>query len=136
MTSPARPVLTVSEDGYVRLTEEGFAALPLMHLISCVDAHDGMPAAADASHAITGFTEWVSEGIPAITLGWDWQLLPGAGTPARVNDARTNLMLIDNISGADQSQYKTTTFLNSYIDRMAWQAAAMAGLQAQPPLQS
>lgn len=137
MTSPARSVLTVSEDGYVRLTEDGFAALQLTHLISCVDVHDGMPVVGAASHsAITGFTEWVTEGIPAITLGWDWQLLPGGETPTRVNDARTNLMLIDNISGADQSQYKTTTFLNCYIDRMEWQEAAMAGLQAQPPRQS
>lgn len=126
MTSPARSALSVSEDGYVRLTVEAFAALPLVHLITCLDEHDGTPL---ATPAITGYTEWVTVGMPAITLGWDWQLLPGQPYPVRVNDPRTNLMLVDDSSGNDLSQSIIATFLNTHVDNMPWQKEAMASLR-------
>lgn len=31
--------------------------------------------------SITSFTEWISHGIQAITIGWDWELAGTDGKP-------------------------------------------------------
>jgi hypothetical protein len=126
MSPPNPHGLTASEDGSVHLTVAELKRIPLVHLISGLDETDATPT---ASPAITGYTEWVSEGSPAITLGWDWQLLPGTPGPSRVNDARSNLVLVDDSSGIDECQDKITMLLNTYVDQMNWQASVLGSLQ-------
>lgn len=123
--------LTVSPDGYVRLSLEQLQAIPLNHLISGMD-ETGEAANCDASATeITGYTEWVSNGTPAITLGWDWHMQAQNQQTQlhRVSDPRSNIMLTDNISGMDLGQAKTTTLLQLHIDKThSWQEAVLAYL--------
>ena len=127
LTTPLPP-LSVSADGYVRLSLQELEAITLSHLISCLDEQGGARAmSAAVATDITGYTEWVSAGWPAISLGWDWQLA-AAGQPAglrRLHAPRSNVMLVDDSSRVDHGQVKTATLLEFYVDRQPWQAATL-----------
>jgi hypothetical protein len=127
LTTPLPP-LSVSADGYVRLSLQELEAIPLSHLISCLDGQGGARAmSAAVATDITGYTEWVSAGWPAISLGWDWQLPatgPGA-RPRRLHAPRSNVMLVDDSSRVDHGQAKTAMLLEFYVDRQPWQAATL-----------
>lgn len=118
-------ILQLSPDGYVRLTLEQFQAIVLRHLWSGLDQedsaslHEGEGAILTR---ITGYTEWVSETVPAISLGWDWQLqeLSGQARYFRVGSQRSNIMLIDSLEH-DLGPIQTDLLLGQSIDKMAWQ---------------
>ncbi|MHB1441079.1 MAG: DUF4902 domain-containing protein, partial [Cuniculiplasma sp.] len=66
----------LSQDGYIRITQEEMVDTPLIHLISDLDQEEE-----DKDHSlgatrtcISGYTEWVSDQPPVITVGWDWRL--------------------------------------------------------------
>jgi hypothetical protein len=42
-----------------------------------------------------GFTEWVSAGTPAISIGWDWSMVSNGSIKLVPDTIRTNLMLVD-----------------------------------------
>jgi hypothetical protein len=129
--SPPKPHgLTVSDDGAIRLSVEALRRLPLVHLLSGLDETEATPT---ASHAITGYTEWVTEGSPAVTIGWDWQLLPGTAGPTLVNEVRSNLILVDDSSGIDECQDKIAMLLISYVSELDWQASVLGSLGVLPP---
>ena len=73
----------------------------MVHLMSGLDENSSSLISL-ADTAITGYTEWTSQGSPAISIGWDWKLvgfqrdvsLIQTGTPG------TNLMFVDQ-SGQD-----------------------------------
>ncbi|MDD5707896.1 MAG: DUF4902 domain-containing protein [Kiritimatiellae bacterium] len=135
LTTPLPP-LSVSADGYVRLSLPELEAITLGHLISCLDEQSGARGVlAAVATDITGYTEWVSAGWPAISLGWDWQLAV-AGQPAglrRLHAPRSNVMLVDDSSRVDHGQVKTATLLEFYVDRQAWQAATLDYLSRPRP---
>src|ERR1700733_567130 len=77
-----RAALTVSADGYVRLTVSAFRAIALTHLLSELDADIGLPpstASGACLASIAGYTEWASQTTPALSLGWDWRIETTAG---------------------------------------------------------
>jgi len=49
--------------------------------------------------SITGFTEWISHGIPAITIGWDWELAGTDGKPCLLQTGipRRSIMFVDQL---------------------------------------
>ncbi|MBJ7309522.1 DUF4902 domain-containing protein [Rugamonas sp. CCM 8940] len=127
--------LSVSADGYVRLSLPELEAITLSHLMSCLDEQSG-PRGMQAAVAtdLTGYTEWVSAGWPAISLGWDWQLASGLYVKlCRLHAPRSNVMLVDDSSRVDHGQAKTATLLEFYIDHQQWQAATLAYLSRPPP---
>lgn len=67
-------------DGYVRMSLTDLELVQLTHLVSGIDtAGDRIT---DTSAApITGYSEWVSAGFPAITIGGDWQMSLSPGQP-------------------------------------------------------
>jgi len=73
----SQPALSirVSKDGYIRLTEKTLHAIPIRHLDSGVYRTDHRDHPATRPSTLSGYTEWVSETSPAISIGWDWQLL-------------------------------------------------------------
>ena len=86
-------------DGYVRLTLEQFQAIPLVHLLSGLDPDEFPPLHEGASRTdISGYTEWVSETTPVITLGWDWRMEGASGQARylRTGFPRSNIMLVDD----------------------------------------
>lgn len=122
---------SVSADGYLRLTFQQLPGIPLVHLISGLDEYaDPLGPQAAVVTDITGYTEWVGGGDPAISIGWDWQLPAGNSHPVliRLSPPRSNLMLIDNISRADLGQDKTTRLLEEYVDGLAWQQTVLSHL--------
>lgn len=115
--------MRLSPDGYVRLTLEQLQAIVLRHLWSGLDPEDSTSLYEGAIQTrITGYTEWVSETVPAITLGWDWQL-HGLSSQARylqVGFLRSNIMLIDGLE-QDLGLTQTDLLLEQAIDKIAWQ---------------
>ena len=111
-------------DGYVRLTPEQFQAIPLVHLLSGLDPDEPLPLHEGASRTdISGYTEWVSETAPVITLGWDWRMEGASGQARylRTGLPRSNIMLVDDLR-RDLGSAKTAKLLEAAIDKTAWQA--------------
>ncbi|WCE93258.1 DUF4902 domain-containing protein [Acidithiobacillus ferriphilus] len=118
--------MRLSPDGYVRLTPEQFQAIPMVHLLSGLDPDEPLPLHEGASQTdISGYTEWVSETAPVITLGWDWRMEGASAGQARylrTGLPRSNIMLVDNLR-QDLSPANTAKLLEAAIDKTAWQVA-------------
>ncbi len=116
------PIITLSADGYVRLTLETFFVTPLVHLVSGLDEDSPVPSREGGSLArISGYTEWVSASTPIITLGWDWWLDVSRGHPlyVRLDTPRCNVMLVDDMQ-RDLGSAQTSVLLEAAIDELAW----------------
>lgn len=75
------PQITLSADGYVRLTLDTLLTIRFSHSISGMYEDMLISAGEGASLSATyGYTEWVSTTKPLLSLGWDWQLGGGGGT--------------------------------------------------------
>ena len=115
--------MRLSPDGYVRLTPEQFQAIPLVHLLSGLDPDEFSPLHEGASQThISGYTEWVSETAPIITLGWDWRMEGASGQTRylRMGLPRSNIMLVDD-QRRDLGPANTAKLLEAAIDKTAWQ---------------
>jgi hypothetical protein len=116
-------MITLSADGYVRLTLDTFLAIPLVQLVSGLDEDNPVSFQEGASFApISGYTEWISTTTPTLTVGWDWQLGVSQGQPGytQLDAPRSNVMLVD-AQRRDLGSAKTTVLLQSVINSMAWQ---------------
>ncbi len=116
------PIITLSEDGYVRLTLKTFLVTPLVHLVSGLDEDSPAPSQEGGSLArISGYTEWVSASTPIITLGWDWWLDVSQGQTVyvRLSAPRSNVMLVDAMQ-RDLGSAQTSVLLEAAIDEFAW----------------
>jgi hypothetical protein len=113
---------TVSHDGYIRMSLKHLSELPFVHLASDID-----PAILEELQMQTvparaaGYSEWVSDTTPAISLGWSWfvhsqsrQLLPA---PEAV---RSNVMLVD-VRGYDLGQTATSLLFGTWLATHDWQ---------------
>ncbi len=125
-SGPVGAPLVISKDGYLRLTLSAFRALGLRHLLSGLDEdaeYPGRKSAGASVASILGFTEWVSDTTPAVSLGWDWRLNTLSGRPRYVRDSevRSNVMLIEPGLG-DLGDAATSATLSAAIDVLAWEA--------------
>ncbi|WP_169293677.1 DUF4902 domain-containing protein [Advenella sp. EE-W14] len=119
------PPITLSADGYVRLTLDTLLTIQFFHSISGVYEDAVFSAGEGARFSITyGYTEWISATKPLLSLGWDWQL---GGTQAtlqysywRVGSHYSNVMLVDE-QLRDLGAPTTAALLESLIDLMRWQ---------------
>lgn len=116
-------ILNVSMDGYIRLSFAELQTVHLIHLISGLDEDSPAELSGGAILlAITGYTEWVSNTLPAITIGWDWQMdvVHGHVRLRRVSEPRSNIML-QAASRLDVGAEKTVALLEAFIDALNWQ---------------
>lgn len=117
-------VLTVNDDGYIRLSFDELSQIPLSHLISGLDDEVSRLTQFSAVFSeITGYTEWVTDTKPSISIGWDWILdfsETRSGEYKRVGEPRSNLMLI-NSKKHDLGDEKTTVLIETIVDEMNWQ---------------
>jgi len=114
------PIIAVSADSYIRLTFEKFWKMKLVHLISGLDEDKSVWLQKGAiSTEITGYTEWVSETTPALSIGWDW-MIQTEGLYKRISQPRSNLMLMDSRQ-QDFGAVKTSALMEIVIDEIAWQ---------------
>lgn len=119
--------LRVSADGYVRLTLPAFRTIPLSHLLSELDADADLPpstASGACLASIVGYTEWISQTIPALSVGWDWRLATTAGRVRyeREGEVRSNVMLLD-ARRRDLGGVATGMLLCVAIDVLDWERA-------------
>lgn len=122
------PVL--SQDGYVRLTFEAFQQTEMSHCLSGI--HDDRPSnnGAGATYSdITGYTEWVSNSTPAITIGWDWKMACISGTANLVHAGipGSNLMFLDQ-HNQDLGLELTQHLLVTWLDVFSWQSETLRTL--------
>jgi hypothetical protein len=117
-------IIAISPDSYIRLTVETLRKITFVHLVSGLD--DDEPALLRKGAIfteITGYTEWISETTPAISIGWDWMIQPAqekGGCYQRISEPRSNLMLIDS-QHQDFGSAKAAALIEAVIDEMAWQ---------------
>ena len=116
-------MLAVSMDGYIRLSFAELQTVHLIHLISGLDEDSPAELSGGAILlAITGYTEWVSNTLPAISIGWDWQMdvVHGQVRLRSISEPRSNIMLQD-ASRLDVGAEKTVALLEAFIDTLNWQ---------------
>lgn len=114
----------LSVDGYVRLSGQTLYTVRFTHLISGLDEFAMTDAPSDANqNTISGYTEWVSETTPTMTLGWDWLLTTGSGHALcqRQGVPRSNIMVTDEYQNTDLGPVMSITLLERLIDAMPWQ---------------
>lgn len=116
--------MVLSEDGYVRLSPAAFASIALAHVLSEIDTDTPGPGAAGAGasvSAIAGITEWASETLPALSLGWNWRLATGRSPPRyeRDGEVRSNIMLVD-AAQRDFGPLATDALLRVAVDALDW----------------
>ncbi|MEO6147893.1 MAG: DUF4902 domain-containing protein [Sulfuriferula sp.] len=115
-------MLSVSADGYIRLSFAKLQSLTLVHLISGLDENSTASIYSGAIPTeITGYTEWVNTTTPAITIGWDWQMHADQDRTLlhRISAPRSNLMLQDSL-GIDVGPAKTTVILEALVNELDW----------------
>ena len=122
------PMMTLSDDGLVRLTLDRLRTIPFTHLLSGLDEHDGSLLSCEGAglDPISGYTEWVSTTSPVITLGWDWWLDVSA-TPCihtHIGAPRSNVMIVD-AQHHDLGMPKTDAELERLIASWPWQGAVV-----------
>jgi hypothetical protein len=115
--------LIMTNTGYIHLSLSELQESVLVHLISGVDEDAPVNGADDAvAAAITGYTEWVSEGGRVITIGWDWQMLAEdtAVRLRRISLPSSNVMLQSSSEG-DLGHVTTARLLEDFVDAINWQ---------------
>ena len=116
------PMISLSDDSFIRLTLETFLVTSLVHLVSGLD--EDSPTLSQEGGSLTrisGYTEWVSATTPIITLGWDWWLDVSQGQfdYVRLSAPRSNVMLVDAMQ-RDLGPAQTSVLLETAIDALAW----------------
>ncbi|GAB6039849.1 DUF4902 domain-containing protein [Endothiovibrio diazotrophicus] len=125
-------MLTVSEDGYIRLSLTEVRSTLLVHALSGLDEEGpNLALGVDRRCEISGYTEWVSLTKPAISLGWDWRLslADERARYERVGAPRSNVMLLDALQ-RDIGQLASDTLIESIIDSIEWQAETAEAIRA------
>lgn len=124
-------MLTISSDGYIRLLPSQLDLLQLDHLVSGLD-EDAPPCASGAAMptSITGYTEWVTAGVPAVTIGWDWKMASSSASLAlsMLFEPRSNVMLLDNLR-LDIGPEMTAAVLADWINKRDWQSTVAQYIQ-------
>lgn len=113
-------------DGYLRVAGEQLLQVQLQHLLSGLDedAPEHAPRGLGATSAtLSGFTEWVDDRLPTLSVGWDWRAgsLRGAMRYRRIGPPRSNLMLVD-ARGRDLGFDFTAFQVGLWLDQRRWQA--------------
>ncbi len=112
----------VSHDGYIRLSLRALSKLSFIHLSSDFDNDiltDLKLQTVPARHA--GFSEWISDTNPAISLGWSWFIHSQTQRLLAAPEAiRSNVMLID-VRGYDLGTTTTSYLFTTWLALHDWQ---------------
>jgi hypothetical protein len=74
-----------------------------------------------------GFTEWVSAGTPAISIGWDWLMVSNGSIKLVPDTIRTNLMLV-NKHGRDLGIEASAAAVVTMLGCLPWQLRVLSSL--------
>jgi hypothetical protein len=115
--------LAVSDDGYVRLTRTCLRELALVHVLSTLDLDEEgelRHTAGACTTTITGFTEWVTQSEPVLSIGWYWRLDAQRLVYERLDHPYSNIMLVDS-HRRDFGHQTSAILLGAEIDTLPWQ---------------
>lgn len=116
--------LMVSEDGRIRLSFAELISIRFTHLISGLDEGCAEAASGDVSPTtICGYTEWISDCDPRLSIGWDW-LIHGRNLLRRISEPRSNLMLQTNLM--DVGHVQLPALLGEFVDTLKWQSIVLS----------
>ncbi|MES2299297.1 MAG: DUF4902 domain-containing protein [Pseudomonadota bacterium] len=116
------------DTGYVYLTLSELQEICLVHLISGMDEErPAFPFEGAVPTAITGYTEWISDGQRVVTIGWDWQMQCDSDEIKlkRISEPSSNVVL-QTPGRENLSAPLTTNLLEDFIDTFSWQSQALA----------
>ena len=113
-----------SVEGALRLSLATLRTLRFRHLLSGLDNLDPsqQPDRCGNQTALTGYTEWVSEGPgPTVSIGWDWYMPAASGrwTCQRVGVPRSNVILV-NRHRQEIEWHRNLALLASVVDTWTW----------------
>ena len=114
--------MCISEDGYIRLSLAELQNVHLIHLESGL--YDDTLTHKDITNKschIIGYTEWVTETEPVISVGWDWTIECYNSPPAyeMVGFPFSNIMLMD-ASRQDLEDDLAMRYIATYVEQMDW----------------
>jgi len=112
------------------MTFESFQRIGISHLFSGIDDDRPPINGVGANYsAITGYTEWVSNSSPVITIGWDWAMTRGETNASLVHAGipGTNLMFLDQ-QNQDLGPEITRQMLSTWLCIFRWQSETMKAL--------
>ncbi|GAA3928407.1 DUF4902 domain-containing protein [Litoribacillus peritrichatus] len=118
----SNPLLTLSQDGYIRVTQSVLKTIALKHLDSGIyDDPVAIHHNQNITCEVTGYTEWISETIPLLSIGWDWKLDYKKQSLAYVmtGNPYSNVIVQDN-NFSDLDQYDSLNFLSDLINKIEW----------------
>jgi hypothetical protein len=115
-------------DGLLRMHRQDLSALGLSHLVSGLDDDSderGGDRQCGACTTLSGYTEWVCDSEPRLSLGWDWQLdgQSADGRVCRLGLPRTNVLLLDR-DGQALPWNESLQVLANFIDGFDWNTSA------------
>ncbi len=121
--------LKVSEDGLVRISFDTFNSLSILHLYSELDISN-IDSVQDCESQLSGFTEWVSNTMPILSISWDWKFDTQKTPPRYVIEGQpySNIMFIDDELNRDEGSDKTLKLLYHYIEKLNWQTSVINNL--------
>jgi len=127
--SSQRAVLTLSPDGYIRLRLSSLSTISFMHFFSESDDAFLLELQSQTITASSaGFSEWVSDTCPPISLGWGWFIHEDSDRMMLAPDGvRSNVMLID-VQGYDLGPHKTVSLFSAWLSGFEWQTAVCTAL--------
>lgn len=112
----------MSPDGYIRLRLSCLDTLPFVHLVSASDdelLQELQSQTVPARRA--GFSEWVSDTVPPVSVGWGWFIHSDTERIMLAPDGvRSNVMLIDR-SGYDLGPETSTRLFGAWLSSFEWQ---------------
>ncbi|MCH1910320.1 DUF4902 domain-containing protein [Stenotrophomonas sp. Y6] len=114
------------DDGYIRLSRRALGQIRLVHLVSGLDPEADSTGAGAVHTDISGYTEWATTSVPAVSIGWDWHIDTLARPlSAACRDApRSNVMLVDE-QGRDIGAQHTARCLKQLVDALEWKPVVL-----------
>lgn len=114
--------MRISSDGLIHLSLDELLSIPMSHLVSGVDLEDCEKISTCGKVAyISGYTEWVSNRAPIISIGWDWRLCLTSSGPlwVRAGLPRANVMLT-NADVSNVGWENNFEILATVVDALPW----------------
>jgi hypothetical protein len=112
----------LSSDGYIRLPFDQLSKLRFIHVGSDLDSHilaDLKAQAVPATQA--GFSEWVSDTTPPITVGWRWFVHSSAKRVLQAPEAINSNVMLTDLKGYDLGPVITANLMNTWLAIHDWQ---------------
>ncbi len=106
--------MVLSKDGYIRLCLQQLLQLEFVPVMSAPDKNVLAELAADGQAVSeAGYTEWISQTDPCISVGWDWYRdISSRRVLFAGNDVRSNVMLVDT-GGCDLGTHLTAILMSA-----------------------